>query len=288
MAETFIPDLLSKIYLAQLDKILVATQVTNSLWEGEIKQAGDSVKIWTPGNITVKDYTKDTDHATPDATTGTDATMTIDQQKYFNFQIDAINIVQMPVPVLEAYLQRAAYAMRDTIDQHILGLYTGVDSTMTVTPSATLSTSNVVSVFAELYRKMSEGNIPKEGRFVVVPPRVTEIINRHLESKSTSLGDVVAVNGYAGRFQGFAIYESNNVVDTDENMEGTASTETVYNCLAGTPMGITFAMQIPPGNTRVYEPELRFATAVKSLMVYGSKMLYSGKGNGLLKAWFSN
>ncbi len=288
MAETFIPDLLSPLMLAQLDKILVARAITNNMWEGEIKQAGDSVKIWTPGSITVKDYTKNTDHATPDATTGTDQTMTIDQQKYFNFQVDTIDITQMPVPVLEAYIQRAAYALKDTIDQHILGLYTGVHADTTVTPTATLSTSNVLTVFAELYRKMTEKNIPKEGRFIVVPPRVTEIINAYLAGKSTSLGDNVAVNGYMGRFQGFDIYESNNVVDTDEDQEGTASTETTYNCLAGTRMGITFAMQIPEGNTRIFVPERRFATAVKSLIVYGSKMLDSGARNGLLKAWFSN
>lgn len=288
MAETFIPDLLSPLMLAQLDKVLVARAITNSLWEGEIKQAGDSVKIWTPGDITIKNYTKDTDHATPDATTGTDQTMTIDQQKYFNFQVDTISIAQMPVPVLAAYIERAAYALKDTIDQHVLGLYTGVDSSITVTPSATLSTSNIHTVVAELYRKMDENNIPKQGRFLVVHPRVVEIINLYLAGRSTQLGDAVNVNGYVGNFMGFNIYESNNVVDTDENMTGTSSTETVYNCLAGTNMGITFAMQIPEGNTRIYVPELRFATAVKSLIVYGSKMLGSGKRNGLLKAWFSN
>ena len=274
--------------LARLDKILVAKAITNNLWEGEIKQAGDSVKIWTPGDITVKDYTKDTDHATPDATTGTDQTMSIDQQKYFNFQVDAISIAQMPVPVLAAYIERAAYALKDTIDQHILGLYTGVHADTTVTPAATLTSSNIQSAFGELSRKMTEKNFPKEGRYIVVHPRVTEIINSYLAAKSTSLGDAATVNGYMGRFQGFEVYESNNVVDTDEDMEGTSSTETVYNCLAGTKMGITFAMQIPEGNTRIYVPERRFATAVKSLIVYGSKMLDSGARNGLLKAWFSN
>jgi len=288
MAETFIPDLLSKIYLAQLDKILVAKQITNNWWEGEIKQAGDSVKIWTPGNITVKNYTKDTDHATPDATTGTDATMNIDQQKYFNFQIDAINIAQMPVPVLEAYLQRAAYAMKDTIDQHILGLYTGVHADLTVSPTAACSSSVIHTDILKLGRVMTENNIPVTGRFLVVSPRVKEAINAYLVGRGTQLGDQATVNGYVGKFLGFDIYESNNVVESDEDMSGTASTEVVHNCLAGTNAGITFAMQIPEGNTIVYRPELRFATAVKSLMVYGSKMLYSGKGNGLLKAWFTS
>jgi predicted small secreted protein len=288
MAETFIPDLWSARILDQLDKFLVAEPICNNFWEGEIKRAGDSVKIWTPGDITVKSYTKDSDHAAADATTGTDDSLLINQQKYFNFQVDVITQAQMPVAVLNAYMDRAIYAMRDNIDAYVLGLYTGVAAANTVTPSATLTSSNIYTELLKLYRVMTDAKVPLEGRYLVVSPRVLEQINSYLGARSTVLGDNVAVNGYVGKFAGFNVYLSHNVVETDEDMTGTSSTETVHNCLAGTNIGITLAKQIPLGSLKMYEPELRFATAVKGLMVYGAKMLYSGAANGLLKAWFSN
>jgi hypothetical protein len=287
MAETFIPDIWSRRILDQLDKYLVAEQICNNLWEGDIKQAGDSVKIWTPGSITVKTYTKDSDHAAADTTTGTDQTMTIDQQKYFNFQIDAITEAQVPVNVLNAYMDRAIYAMRDNIDAHILGLYTGVAAANTQTPTAVISSSNIYTECLSLYRKMTDAKIALDGRYLVVSPRVLEQMNAYLANRATALGDQVSLNGYVGKFAGFNIYVSHNVVETDEDMTGTSSTETVHNCLAGTNQGIVLAKQIPLGTLKMYEPERRFAKAVKGLMVYGSKMLDTGARNGLLKAWFS-
>jgi hypothetical protein len=287
MAETFIPTIWAKRFESQLDKMLVAEKICNRFYEGEIKQAGDRVKIWTPGNVTAKTYTKDSDHAAADVTTGSDVTLLIDQQKYFNYQLDAITLAQVPVPVQAAYLERAMYAIRDTIDQYILGLYVNVASANKQTPAATLTYSNVYTEFLALYRKMTDAKIPLEGRYVVVSPRVLEVINAYLGARNTVLGDTVNLNGYVGKFAGFDIYLSHNAPVTAENVSGTASTEVVHNCLAGTNVGITLAKQIPEGTLINYTPELRFATAIKGLTVYGAKMLYTGAANGLLRAWFT-
>jgi hypothetical protein len=288
MAETFIPTIWAKRFEGQLDKMLVAEKICNRFYEGEIKQAGDSVKIWTPGSVTAKNYTKDTDHETPETTTGTDLTLSINQQKYFNYQLDAITLAQVPVPVQAAYLERAMYAIRDAIDQYILGLYTGVASANKQTPAAALTYANVYTEFLALYRLLTDSKVPLEGRYVVVSPRVLEVINAYLGARATALGDVVNTNGYVGKFAGFDIYLSHNAPVTAENISGTSSTEVVHNCLAGTNIGITLAKQIPEGTLINYTPELRFATAVKGLTVYGARMLYSGAANGLLRAWFTS
>ena len=288
MAETFIPTIWSKYILDQLDKFLVAEQMTNRDWEGDIKQAGDKVKIWTPGDITLKTYTPDANHDAPETTTGTDQTLTIDQIKYFNFQIDKVKQAQIPIPMLTKYVERAIYAMRDAIDSYVLGLYVNVAVANTVEPAATLTTANVFTVFNELFRKMTDAKLSKTGRRIVVPPRVTEVIAAYFAGRSTIWGDNVSQNGYAGRFAGFDVYESHNVVETAEDMGGTSSTEEVHNCLAGVPQGITLGKQIAEGTLELYNPELRFAQACKGLMLYGAKMLDSGNRNGLLKAWFTS
>jgi hypothetical protein len=288
MAETFIPTIWSMRILDQLDKFLVAKQITNNFYEGDIKAAGDRVKIWTPGDVTIKNYTKDTNHAAADLTTGTDVTMIIDQLKYFNIQFDAITLAQVPVAIQGAYLDRAAYALRDTIDQFILGLYVNVASANKQTPAAVFTSSNVYGEFLELYRLMSDAKIPLEGRYAVVSPRVLSVINAYLGARATVLGDAVSVNGYVGKFAGFDIYQSHNTPVTAENVSGTSSTEVVHNVLAGTNLGICFATQIPEGTLINYTPELRFSTAIKGLTVYGGKMLYAGAANGLLRAWFTS
>lgn len=288
MAETFIPTIWAKRFKAQLEKMLVAEKICNRYYEGEIKQAGDQVKIWTPGDVTAKTYIKDTDHDVAETTTGSDVTLLIDQQKYFNYQLDAITLAQVPVNIQAAYMERAMYATRDAIDQYILGLYVNVASGNKQTPAAALTVANVYTEFLSLYRLMTDAKIPLEGRWVTVSPRVLEVINAYLGARATVLGDTVAANGYLGKFAGFDIYLSHNAPVTAEDVYATSSTEVVHNCLAGTNLGITLAKQIPEGTLINYTPERRFATAIKGLTVYGAKMLYSGTANGLLRAWFTS
>jgi len=212
MAETFVPTIWSKRIISQLDKFMVADAICNRNYEGEIKAAGNTVKIWTPGDVTTKTYTANSNHAAPDATTGTDISLVIDQQKYFNIQFDAVTLAQVPVNIQEAYLQRAMYSLRDNVDQYIMGQYANVALANTRTPAATLTTSNVYTEFLGLQRLLNDAKLPMEGRYVVVSPRVLEVINAYLASRATVLGDTVNLNGYLGMFAGFKVYLSHIVV----------------------------------------------------------------------------
>jgi len=287
MAITFIPTIWSKFIQATLDKFLVADKICNRNFEGEIK-IGNSLKIFNPGDITIRDYTKNTDIATAEVTTETIDTLTIDQQKYFHFFLDGVDIQQVPVNLQNAYFQRAIYGIRDVIDQFILGKYVDVAVANTYSPTDALSSSNVYAFFARLQRLLNDSKVPMANRFAVIDGWILEIINQYLAAKNTSLGDNATTNGYLGPFAGFAIFLSSNVPVTDEDMGGSGSTQEVHNVLAGVPDGITFANQIPlegPGRLKVYEPELKFGTACKGLTVYGAEMVQSGKLNALGKAW---
>ena len=74
---TFIPELWSARLLYALEKSHVATNLVNRNYEGVIANQGDTVHINSIGAITVKDYTKNTDIAAPDALTTTDQTLVI-------------------------------------------------------------------------------------------------------------------------------------------------------------------------------------------------------------------
>ena len=117
---TFIPELWSARLLYALEKAHVATNLVNRNYEGVIANQGDTVHINSIGAITVKDYTKNTDIAAPDALTTTDQTLEIDQCKYFNFQVDDVDKVQAAGDLVDTAMGRAAYALADTSDAFLL------------------------------------------------------------------------------------------------------------------------------------------------------------------------
>src|SRR5689334_112406 len=109
MSLTFIPTVWAARLLNALDKSLVYGQpgVVNRDYEGDIREAGNSVKVASIGDVTVDDYTKDTDINDPEILTDAEQTMLIDQQKYFNFFIDSVDRAQQNVNVLDEAMRRS-------------------------------------------------------------------------------------------------------------------------------------------------------------------------------------
>lgn len=273
--------------LDQLDKLLVAERATNKNYTSEAANAV-SVNIFTPGDVPVKNYTRNTDLPAADIPTDTQTILLLNQQKAIDFFMDRIDITQCPVAVQQAYFQRAIYALRDTIDQYIIGQYVNVDAANIWEPTAAVTATTIWDAFANAQRLLTDAKVPVDGRFAIIDAWTQMLINSSLQGKASPLGDQVSANGYVGRFCGFDMLLSHNVAATAENMGGTSSTETVSNILVGHPDGITLAKQIPLdgiGSLEMFQPEKRFGTEVKGLTVYGAKMLYSGKANGLIKIW---
>ena len=80
----------------------------NRDYEGEIREAGNTVKIGSIGDITIGDYEKDTDIGDPETLTDDELTLLIDQQKYFNFYVDSVDRAQQNVNVLDEAMRRSA------------------------------------------------------------------------------------------------------------------------------------------------------------------------------------
>ena len=93
MALEFIPTVWAARLLVALRKALVYGQagVANRDYEGEIRKAGNTVKIASIGDVTVDNYTTNTDIADPEVLTDEEQTLLIDQAKYFNFYVDSVD-----------------------------------------------------------------------------------------------------------------------------------------------------------------------------------------------------
>ncbi len=259
----FIPTVWSARLLERLKVAHVFANVVNTDYAGEISAYGDSVKINTIGDVTVSDYTKNTNIGDPEALDAVQTILQIDQAKYFNFQVDDIDQAQQKPKVMDAAMQEAGFALADTVDGFIAGFH---DKAHEEVEENNLLTNHddVYEVIAEAGQVLDEKNVPRDGRWMVVPPFINTamVIAGIMDTAGSIDANQINQNGYVGRLLGFDIYMSNNLKG-----DGTWT----YG-MAGTRKAISYAEQIL--DMEAYRPEKRFADAVKGLHVYGAKVVY--------------
>lgn len=269
----FIPQIWSARLLENLRKALVYGQagVVNRDYEGEIRQAGDRVHIHNIGPITVFDYTRNQDMPAPEQLSDERRTLVIDQAKAFNFQIDDIDAAQSNPKLMDAAMREAAYALADAADRYIASLYTGAGNAIGSDASpVNVTSSNAYDYLVDLSVVLDERNVPKTGRWVIVPPWFVGLLlkDERFVASGTTAAEERLQNGTVGRAAGFTVLESNNVPFVQGDGETTLDN---YKIIAGHAMGWSYAEQI--NKVEAYRPERRFADAVKGLHLYGAKVV---------------
>jgi N4-gp56 family major capsid protein len=264
------PEIWSAELLMALEKALVYGGLVNRDYEGEISDAGDTVRITSISDPTIGTYSANSTTVTPEELTDAQRTLTVDQAKYFSFFVDDVDARQAKGNVMPTAMQRAAYKLADTIDQYIAGLYTGtqsanlVGSTGSPVNTYTTVTDAYDKVLVPLRTKLAKANVPTAGRFVVVSPELMGSLlldARFIKANESGTTDGLR-NGFVGRAAGFDIYESNNTPNPTSDYQA---------IIAGNRTAISFAQQI--SKTEAYRPEAKFADAVKGLALYGAKLV---------------
>lgn len=266
----FIPKLWSARLLNALDKSHVFANVVNRDYEGEIKKMGDTVHINTIGAVTIGTYTQNTDFSSgPETLATTDQTLTIDQAKYFNFQVDDIDAAQAAGDIMDKAMTRAAYGLADASDKYIAGILAGAaDTTNLVSSTAVaLTSSNVYENVVKMRTILDKANVPTAGRWLVIPPEMYALIllDDRFVKTGGEMAEGILRTGLVAQAAGFDIYLSNNCVSAN------VSDKVTYTIVGGVDSAATYAEQIV--STEAYRPEKRFADAVKGLHVYGAKVV---------------
>lgn len=261
--ENFTPAIWAAALFVRLRKALVHASTVNRDYEGDIREFGDQVRINEIGPVTVSDYTKYND-LTWQELTSAQKLLLIDQAKSFSFQVDDIDMAQNKPKVMQGAMGEAAYAIRDTIDQHIAGLYGQAGNSVS---ALTVTAGNVIQNLSNMQLELNEANVPQEGRFFPIPPwyhqHLVNAVSQGINSTGVpkTFDNGVIVNGFVGELYGFNLLMSNNV-----NNNGT-----VWNMMAYNMSAITHAGQIAKIEaTRIQD---RFADGVKGLYLYGSKVV---------------
>jgi len=267
----FQPEIWSAELLVALEKATVyaAPGVVNRDYEGEISNAGDTVRITSLADPTIGTYAPHTD-ITVEALTDAQITLLIDQAKYFAFEVDDVEKRQSQNggALLTEQARKAAYRLRDTTDAFVAGLMAAGVSAGNLIAEQTVSVASnkAYDVLVDLGVKLDQSNVQEEGRWVVVTPAFYGLLLK--DSRFVASGDAAGAatraNGKVGEAAGFTIRKSNNAPDGP----GAGAGKLI---IAGYDGAVTYADQI--NKTEAARKEKGFSDIVKGLHLYGSKVV---------------
>jgi len=274
----FIPEIWSGKLIENFYDATVLAAISNTDYEGEIRQYGDTVNIRTTPEITIRTYTKGQtlQVENPDKPK---LQLLIDKGEYFSCIEDDVDKVQADINLMDTWSKDASERMKIKIDQRVLtdllpdisslnkgntaGRITGnIDLGSTGTPVA-ITKSNVLDYIVDMGTVLDEANAPEAGRFLVVPAKMAGMIKKSDLKDASITGDSMSVirNGRLGMIDRFTIYMSHNLSVSSGK----------FSLIAGHKMGFTFASQMTEMET--IRSESTFGNIVRGLQVYGYKVV---------------
>ena len=274
----FIPEIWSQRLQAMLFSDTVMMQCVNHNYEGEIKNAGDTVNILTAGDVAVNSLHGDA--ITYSEISPAKQQLVIDQKKFFAFKVNDVANAQSGISVMNAHLANAKKAIEVDQDSYLLGLYTEADeqnvrgSSDTAT---TLTIGNVYSEFVELAKILKNANAVSLGKssisgvdaekstnpWVVINPDVEAILLQSQQfTSSFQIGEKTVRDGAIGRIAGMDVLVSTNLK---------ADAKGAIPLLAGTNSAITFASQV--AKIEKIRDINSFSDLVRGLYLYGAKVV---------------
>lgn len=281
---SLIPTIFSKRMLERFYDATIASQISNTDYEGEIRNMGDKVVVNRVPAITISDYRiGDTlTYERPD----TEVTeLLIDQGHSWSFQLDDVQDAQQLVNMLPLWAEDASERMKIRVDTNVLAFLLG--KALAANRGATagrisgdinLGTSvaplsvgngagdvNPIDLIVDLGTVLDEQNVPESGRKLVVPAWFAGLIKKS-ELKDASLaGDSTSIvrNGRVGVIDRFELYVSHQLPSP-----GAAANKAIF---AIHPKAMTFAAQL--SKTEKLRAESTFGDLMRGLMVYGRQVM---------------
>lgn len=256
----FIPTVWSELIQRERERQVVAAKLCYREFEGEIKKAGDTVKIQGVTRPTIGTYTKDTTSITPENLADASTILTVDKADYFAFEIDDIDKAQGKGNIMQAQMSEASAALAEAMDTNIYSKYASAGTTVS---AASLTSATVFSHITTALKTLWGYNVPKtEEVYLEVSPSFMEkmILSMvALGTPNTKVAENGAVQGFD--FLGCKVFLANGVYN-----DGT------YDyCFLRTKKAIALADQF--SKIEPYRPEASFSDAVKGLHLYGAKVI---------------
>lgn len=276
----FVPELWRAAIAIGYEKATIFSQptVVNRRFEGEIRQAGDTVHITGIADPTIRTYSKTTDITVEDLS-DTDLTLVIDQGDYFAFRVNDVDRVQAAGDFRGPAIRKAGAGLADKLDRYIAGLpYAGALAANKLGRRTVINTdgtpgtgqTKAYSVLVELEEKLNAQGVPMDGRFVIVDSQFVAALqfdNRFLRMDATD----TMRTGLVGKIAGFDVLTSGNVRTVNQIDGSTGANQNDKVIVAGVNDAISVAEQIV--ETEALREQGRFADIVRGLHIYGGKVI---------------
>ena len=273
----FIPEIWSGKLIENFYDATVLSAISNTDYEGEIRQMGDTVNIRTTPEITIKTYVKGQTLAVenPDKAK---LQLVIDKGEYFACVEDDVDQVQSDIALMDQWSKDASERMKIKIDQRVLtdmltdvhasnkgqtaGAISGnIDLGVAGTPEA-ITKSNVIDLLINMGTVLDEANAPEQDRFVIIPAKMAGYIKQSdlKDASITGDGSSPLRNGRLGMIDRFTVFVSHNLYKNGSE----------FSVIGGHKMGFTFASQMT--NMETIRSETTFGNIIRGLQVYGYKV----------------
>jgi hypothetical protein len=300
-ATGFIPEIWSGKLVEKFYASTVLAAISNTDYEGEIKNKGDRVKIRTKPTVNIHTYEAD-GLLGLDRPTGGTVELYIGNGKYFSLILDDVMEIQSDLNVLSMWSDDAAQQLKISVDTDVLSGIVGQMATANqgvaagaITGSLNLGVQGgslavvarnpgvgqveLLDVLMRMGQVLDEQNIPEVGRWVVMPAWAGRMIKQSELRQAYLSGDSVSMlrNGRLGMVDRFTLYVSNLLPNNSSDSAQFNSGE--WPIFAGHAHGLTFASQISKVET--LRSELTFGQILRGLQIYGYQVI---DGRALVQA----
>jgi hypothetical protein len=282
----FIPEVWSGNLAPKYYEACVAAAISNTNWEGEVKEVGDKVKIRVVPDINVGRYTVG-GGVTYQKAQSNYIELNLDEAIQWGFEVNDVDEYQADINLMSNFSKDASEQMKIATDRIFLGadgpgfagasdanistynkgatagkISGNVDLGTTAAPEA-ITQATVIDYILRYGLVLDEQDIPEDGRWLVIPAWMSMLI-KGSDLKDASLsGDKESIvrNGRIGMIDRFEIYKSNLLPHT-------ASYTKVY---AGHRESLTYAAQI--NKVENLKNPNDFGELVRGLAVFGYKVV---------------
>lgn len=261
--DQFKPEIFAKKIEQELEKKMVFAAHSNREYEGEVRQAGDSVRILELARPTI---TTSSDGAPITLSSFEELqsaaqTMQVLQQAYFGQILHDIDKRQGVEGIVEKIMTGGAYGLANAMDVHIATVASG--ATKMAAAAYQLTSSNALEKIDDALQALYTNNVPfNEDVELVVTPRAYMLIKRALIGSDTDNSDLLK-RGIAAMYGNVAIKVSNNIVTADAGATDL--------CVMRTKRAVAFIQQI--NQVKSGDSELNFGTYFKGLALYQAQLV---------------
>jgi hypothetical protein len=278
----YIPVLFAKKLLRNFYANSCYQLISNTEYEGQIKQVGDSVIIRKAPVLTIGNYEVG-GTISYEVPTSTAVELNIDTAKYWAYRIDDIDELESDLALMSEFSSAAASQLEVAIDTDVLAVWAagsaaankgataGAESGMINLGTGVSASTSVAITGGEsgtaldhimsCNQVLDEQNVPDDGRWIVLPSWYITMLKTGVLRRADVTGDSQGVvrSGVAGMIDKFTVIRSNNLP-----WDNTYKNSTI---IFGNKEACTFAMQLTKTDTLQIQDS--FGQYVRGLAVYG-------------------